>query len=251
MNKFVKKVATAISCCALVVGTAFAITACGKKDDPKPTTVTTYEQLAEAVTKGGQIKLGEDIELEDTIVVKKDVTLDLNGKNLTENFEWNDVEDHERDVWAMFRVLGATLTVKGQGNVTSDDLYAFSVEGKYTDGTANQNVTTASKVVVEGGNYKTDVSVIYVIGEKATCEVKGGKYDVNGSEKKYTLNFRGEYEENNPGIVVSGGEFTGFDPSKAPGEGAGFLETHPNGYLAEGYTSNEAEGTYKVEKAQA
>ena len=47
------------------------------------TTVTTIEQLTEAVANGGDIVLGADIEISSSLKVTKDVNLDLNGYVLT------------------------------------------------------------------------------------------------------------------------------------------------------------------------
>ena len=227
------------------------------KIESKATYVSEFSELQNAIEAGGEIVLENNIKLTQTLVVKKDTVLDLNGHNLTENFSWSDVDEHDDDVWAMFKILGATLKVKGSGEVTSDDLYIFSVEGKFADtknhgSYFNEDVTTASKVIIENGKYESDTTIVYLIGEKTTCEIKGGEYSIttSGSEK-FLLNFRGEWENNNPGIVVTGGTFTNFDPSKAPGESAGFLSTHRNGYVADGYVSTEGDdnnGIFTVTK---
>ena len=51
------------------------------------TTVTTEEELREALTKGGIVTLGNDIELTAQIQITSDVTLDLAGKNVLVKIE--------------------------------------------------------------------------------------------------------------------------------------------------------------------
>lgn len=69
------------------------------------TNVTTADQLKEAVAKGGDITLGANIEASIEIPAGVTVTLDLNGKTLTN-------EDGKDTI-----TNNGTLTVTGSGNV--------------------------------------------------------------------------------------------------------------------------------------
>lgn len=67
--------------------------------------VTTAEQLKAEVAKGGDITLGADIEASIEIPAGVTVTLDLNGKTLTNEAGKDTITNN------------GTLTVKGSGNV--------------------------------------------------------------------------------------------------------------------------------------
>ena len=69
------------------------------------TNVTTADQLKAAVAKGGDITLGADIEASIEIPAGVTITLDLNGKTLT-NEAGNHTITNE-----------GTLTIKGDGTV--------------------------------------------------------------------------------------------------------------------------------------
>ncbi len=53
------------------------------EDESDVTTVTTEQELIDAVAQGGKIKLGNDIALENKLIVESNVAIDLNGKTLS------------------------------------------------------------------------------------------------------------------------------------------------------------------------
>ena len=69
----------------------FLATACGKT----VATVSTYVELVEALNGDKQVvKLAQDIDVEDTLVVDRKVTLDMNGKKLSNSKDILTIENY-------------------------------------------------------------------------------------------------------------------------------------------------------------
>lgn len=231
MKRTLKRIALVASCLVLVVVSAITLAGCGDSSIH----IDTFAELKSAVEKGGQITLDKDINFTaekkgDLIVVNKDTTINLNGKKI-------DVDStaFEEDI---FTVDGATLTLKGNGTITGTDCFIVSV-----------NKTENSQVVVKDGTYKVvdSSTVIHAFGGKVTIE--GGKFS-NTQEagknygSKYLINKQDD-AKTTAQIVITGGEFTGFNPAQNEADGPS------TSYVPENYKAVEtAQGSnvWKVVK---
>ena len=208
------------------------LVACGGEKE-SISEVSSYQELVNALEGDKDtIKLTDDIVVEDVITVTREVTLDLNGKTLSnESPIWVDTE--EIDKWSIISVReGGNLTITGNGTVHAlkDDCYALDV----VDG---------GKLVIESGTFIGNISAVYVI--EGTVEIKGGEYSIQQlsayNDNRYTLNcYDTSYDDNIASFVVTGGTFHNFDPANCLAEG-------PNtNFVAEGYTTQLKAGTTDV-----
>lgn len=193
--------------------------------------ITNAEALKALFATGGEAKLAADLVLDRTISVEagKEVTLDLNGKTISNTADLWDVPNKFANNWSLLSVKGGTLTIKGAGTLQAreNDCYAVDVQ----DG---------GKVIIEDGTYVGNIHAVYVY--EGTAEIKGGKYSIqqtypgSGKEYEFVLNC---YDANRAAgtakILVSGGEFVKFNPADCQAEGL-----HTN-FVADGYISVEAE----------
>ncbi len=203
------------------------------------------DQLHTAAQLGGTVTLTEDLQLDETIVVKNGVsmTVDLNGHKISNT---TDIWDQANYKWSLFSVCdGSTLTIKGDDNTAisakENDCYAVDVQN-------------GSKVIIEGGNFTGNVHAVYV--NEGTAEIKGGTFKVlqtypNDPNKPYefTLNCLDENYQADPqkaNIIVTGGKFYKFNPADCAAEGE-----HTN-FLAEGYATKVVDTDwYEVVKPEA
>ena len=176
---------------------------------------------------GGEATLAADLDLGETVsvVAGKEVTLDLNGKTISNTTDiWNTAAND----WSLLSVRGGSLTIKGAGTLQAKENDCFAVD-----------VMDGGKVVIEDGTYVGNVHAVYVF--EGSVEIKGGKYSIQQpselpSPYGYVLNCYDANRKNGTAkIMVSGGEFEKFNPADCAAEGA-----HTN-FLADGYMSVEAE----------
>lgn len=131
--------------------------------------VSTPDALKTAVAAGGEVTLGDNITASITIPKDKTVTLNLNGKTLT----------NEADMDTITVALGGTLTIEGTGTVDNDSHGRAAV---YNNGT----------VTINGGTYTRSA-------EKGTG--KTGEDNANGNSW-YTICNHGIMTVN-PGVTVT------------------------------------------------
>ena len=176
---------------------------------------------------GGEATLAADLDLGETVsvVAGKEVTLDLNGKTISNTTDiWNTAAND----WSLLSVRGGSLTIKGAGTLQAKENDCFAVD-----------VMDGGKVVIEDGTYVGNVHAVYVF--EGSVEIKGGKYSIQQpselpSPYGYVLNcYDANCKNGTAKIMVSGGEFEKFNPADCAAEGA-----HTN-FLADGYMSVEAE----------
>ena len=218
----------------MLIASAFILSACGSKT----TSVSTYQELVDALAgKSEVVKLTKDIVVEDTIVVAREVVLDLNGKQLSNTNEiWDDVLNK----WSLISVReNGNLTIKGDGKLLAKENDCYAVD-----------VMDGGNLVVEGGEFVGNIHAVYVY--EGNADIKGGKYSIQqvySQDKPYefVLNLLdGNRENGTAKITVTGGTFVGFNPQNNQAEGP---ETN---FVAEGYVAELAEGstdTYVVKKA--
>ena len=223
MKKTLKRIALVASCLLLVVVAGITLAGCGDNS----THIGTFEELKSAVAKGGQITVDKDIDFTakkqgDLIVVNKDTTINLNGKKIEV-----DSTAFEEDI---FTVDGATLTLTGNGSVTGNDCFIVAV-----------SKTPNSQVVVKDGTYKVldTATVIHTYGGKIAIE--GGKFsNTQEAGKNYGSKFlinKQDDVKTTAQIVITGGEFTGFNPAQNEADGAStnyVPDTHKSVETAQG-----------------
>lgn len=202
------------------------------------TSVDSYDSLVEAINSasdGDTITLSGDIDVQQTLVVTKKLTLDLAGYKL---YNTNDLwEKSDADNWSLISVRGTgNLTITGNGTLPAkeNDCYAVDVQDK------------GASVTIENGTFVGNIHAVYV--HDGTAFIKGGSYSIQqkypdaAKANEFVLNCydasRQDYEAK---IYVSGGSFEKFNPAdcKAEGEGTNFCE--------EGYTTTQNGDTYAVD----
>ena len=188
---------------------------------------------------GGEAKLAADVDITVSKSISlgegKEVTLDLNGHKISNSVDlWKDSEPAQVCVVS---VDGGTLTIKGEGGVAAkaNDCYTF-------------NVKNGGKLVIEGGEYVGNISVIQV--QEGLVEVSGGKFSLIqtwpsvGNGYDYTINLiDAAGKDGTANAIVKGGCFYKFDPSDNNSENP------KKNYVADGYKSTLVGDYYIVTKA--
>lgn len=198
-------------------------------DDNTVTTagVSTYGDLVSALAGTDEvITLGADINVEDTLVVTRAVTLNMNGKTLSNSTGiWNE----RADKWSIISVReNGNLTITGEGKIAAlkDDCYAVDVQDN-------------GKLTIENGEFIGNIHSVYVL--QGSAEIEGGKYSIQQiySETQpyqFVLNLFDENRKNKTAtIVVTGGQFENFDPANNEAEGKN------TNFVAEGYKTTHTE----------
>ena len=173
-----------------------------------------------ALNRADKVVLEADMELNAGVVVSHDTELNLN-KHIVSNVV---------DIWensnAVVNVDNCTFSVVGtdSGKVIAkeNDCYTFNVKGN-------------GKLIIDGGTYIGNVSVIQV--KEGVAEVYGGNFSLAqtwpGSGPcgcDYMINMIDDnYKAGKAKAVVKGGTFVGFNPGDCEAEGA-----HTN-FLADCY----------------
>ena len=170
----------------------------------------------------GVVKLMNDVEVEDTVIVTKTITLDMNGHKLFNTKDiWkhpgNDVEGPRS--WSLVSVReNGDLTITGNGtfDAKENDVYAIDLFNKGT------------RCTIEDGTFIGNVHAVYV--QYGMLVVNGGTFSVQqvySTQKPYefTLNcLDASFKDGSAQIIVNGGSFYKFDPAnnKAEGENTSF-----------------------------
>lgn len=164
-----------------------------------------YETLADAIrlaTKGKTITLLADVEQNTQLTIDKSITLDLNGKTIS-----NTVEIWGKNTNAILSITkGAKVTITGNGTIDAkeNDCYTINV--------------VKGDLTIENGTFYGNVSVVQV--EEGTLSIKGGTFDLHQKwegSSKYLFNcIDSEFTSGNAKVAISGGTFVGFDPNVSP-----------------------------------
>ena len=207
-------------------------------DETNTTSVGSYEDLVNAIASaenGATITLNGDIVVQQTLVVTKELTLDLAGYKL---YNTNDLwEKPDADNWSLISVRGTgNLTITGNGTLSAKENDCYAVDVQDVD----------ASVTIANGTFVGNIHAVYV--QEGTAFIKGGSYSIQqkypdaAKANEFVLNCydasRQDYEAK---IYVSGGSFEKFNPAdcKAEGEGTNFCE--------EGYTTTQNGDTYAVD----
>lgn len=194
--------------------------------------------LLSTIMNGGEVKLGNNIELSNTpLIIENDVVIDLNGHTITapKFTESNgDVLEGETDSY-VFWVKSGNLTIKGNGKVIAQPAdYSMAV---WCQG---GNVTIESGEFRNGGE---SCSLIYASGT-GNIVINGGKYIATpkgaqaGTGDDHTaLNLKNG-DRATCSISVKGGHYYGFNPAQNNSEpDEAWWNEHPNGFVADGFVS--------------
>jgi hypothetical protein len=176
------------------------------------------QEIAAAQQTGAKVTLSSDVALTNSLVIDKNVTIDLNGKNLTGGLftESNGaMTAGQTDSYVFWVKKGATLTIEGEGTIVSQAApYSMAVWAQ------------GGEVVINGGNFYNngEGSDLIYASAGGTVIINGGKFvacekqaGVSGTqEKRSALNIKGD--GTNSSITVYGGTFFQFDPANNKSE---------------------------------
>lgn len=182
------------------------------------TSVDSYDSLVEAINSasdGDTITLNGDIDVQQTLVVTQDLTLDLAGHKL---YNTNDLWDDQDNNWSLISVReNGDLTITGNGTLDAkkDDCYAVDVQ--------DEN----AKATLENGTFVGNITTVYVF--EGTLVVKDGSYSIkqlnsNGVQNQYglTINcYDQNYKNGTAKVLITGGTFAHFNPVDNAAEGTG------------------------------
>lgn len=175
--------------------------------------VTDEVGLRAAVAAGGNIKLANDIELTETLVVNTTVVLDMNGHKLYNDGDiW---EKNNPNNWSLVSVRGnGNLKITGNGTLKAkeNDCYAADVQ------------SVGAVLTIENGTFIGNIHAIYV--NTGTANIKGGTYSIQqtfptaGKEYEFVLNcYDANREAGTAKMNVTGGTFHQFNPANNAAEG--------------------------------
>lgn len=209
-------------------------------DETNTTSVGSYEDLVNAIASAGNgatITLNGDIDVQQTLVVTKGLTLDLAGHKLHNT---NNLWDDQGNNWSLISVReNGDLTITGNGTLDAkkDDCYAVDVQD------------VDASVTIADGTFVGNIHAVYV--QEGTAFIKGGSYSIQqkypdaAKADEFVLNcYDASRAIGVAKIIVSGGSFTGFNPASCYAEGKG------TNFCAEEYTTQQEDTTYTVVKGK-
>ena len=186
------------------------------------TSVSTQDELIDAVKNGGEVVLSNDITLCKSLNIDNNVILDLNGYTLT----YGAIKD-TKDAGLIDISGNADVTIKGNGTITynSDDNSGY-MNSNYSWGYAIR-IDGSSKVILEDNVYHAGLTCVQA-GSDSYVIINGGtfKADVKYSGTYWHLNL---IDNSNATIAVKGGTFENFDPSNS------LTENPAKNFLAENF----------------
>ena len=171
----------------------------------------TLQDAIDAAQNGATVTLVKDVVTDKVIVVNKKITLNMNGKTLsnTKDLWANDGN------WSLISVReGGDLTITGNGTLQAkkDDCFAVDVQG-------------GANLLIKNGTFVGNIHAVYVF--EGTATIDGGTYSVQqkySAEKpdEFVLNCYDANRANGTAkIIVNGGTFQNFDPMNNQAEGVG------------------------------
>ena len=201
---------------------------------------TAEHYIYEAFQNGGEVTLTEDIVIAEPLVVAagKSVVLNLNGCDIINTTASEAFGEGEAII------AYGELTINGEGTVQGTTMAVWA------------RGNNGAEVTINGGTYKGCAegfakggrSVIYASSGN-TINIYGGTFESLAADKtSYANKTEGVYAalniaDNNGYINVYGGTFYKQNPAAPGTEPAAWNAAHPNGFVAEGYTTI-AEGEY-------
>ena len=181
-------------------------------------------ELRAAAQFGGEITLENDVVLSAPLLVKNDLTINLNGHNISSASD-------------VFEVAAGTLTIVGEGEIfaATDNGTPYCAVWAYGDAVVN----------IYGGDYKIgypagDYNDLIYAKENAVINIYGGKFYNSGKDNAFVLNLK---DGSAADINVYGGAFENFNPANNNSEGAN------TNFVADGLYSTEIDGWFYVSDA--
>ena len=225
MKKNLKTILALTLAVVFIIPFALVLSACGATTQ----VVSTYDALVSALSgTSNVVKLDADIDVEDMLLVKREMTLDLNGHKLYNTKDiWFDKEEPQK--WSIIEVgKDGVLTITGNGKIDAKENDCYAID-----------VADGGKLTIEDGEFIGNISAVYVY--EGSAEIKGGKFSIkqlndNKVESEYgqTVNIYNKNAENKTATVsITGGLFKNFDP-------AGKIDNPHDELVAKGYKAVEA-----------
>ena len=185
-----------------------------------------FKSLEVALNKansGDTVTLLADIVIEDTLIINKKLTLNLNGKTISNE---KDIWNEDTGNWSIISVRqNGDLTITGNGTIKAKDYDCFTTD-----------VQEGAVLTIENGTFVSNVHAVYVT--EGTAYIKGGTYSVvqkfSDASKAdgYVLNcYDASYKNGTAKILVTGGTFKKFDAANCWAEGAN------TNFCEKGYTT--------------
>ena len=201
---------------------------------------TAYQKLAKAIADakaGDTITLSEDVDVQQTLVVDKQLTLDLAGHKLYNTNDLWDKPTAQDNNWSLISVRGnGDLTITGNGvlDAKENDCYAVDLQDE------------ATKLTIENGEFIGNITAIYAHTGEAV--INGGKFwirqlNTNNVQDGYGLTLNcldANHRADIANIIVTGGTFKFFNPANNRAEGE-----HTN-FCVNGYTTKQDGDWYTV-----
>ncbi|MBQ7018852.1 MAG: hypothetical protein IJN06_07615 [Bacteroidales bacterium] len=183
----------------------------------------------------GTVTIEENVEITSPIIIEKQLTISLNGKEITAGV-WD--EDGDTNSYVFWVKNGGTLTINGTGTIKSSDAY-YSMAVWADGGTVNIN----------GGEYYNggDGCDLIYAKHNGIVNISAGTFKATqntgtepGTRNEYSaLNLHGTY----PGkIIVTGGSFYKFNPA------FNVSENPKQNFVAAGYSSVANGDWYEVKE---
>lgn len=198
-----------------------------------PYDVEEVEYMLRSMIEAGLIKLSQDIQLENTISVEKELVVELNGKTMTAGLFGYDndmIIEGDTESYGFWVKPGGKLTINGDGKVkTQPCSYSMAVWAQ------------GGEVEINGGIYENagpEGSDLIYASAGGKVIINGGEFKANkkdpsspGTKESFSaLNLKNNGKDG-CSIVVYGGKFYGFDPAN------NVSEEPKQSFVAEGYES--------------
>ena len=187
--------------------------------------------LKDAIKNGGNVAVDADVEVSgvDTVanrtIISKPTTLQLN-KKITSPYEMG---NNNTNFTALIVAADTTINAGKDGGIDTQG------------GAYGINVLSGANLVINGGTYYGGGTAVQV--QKGTVTINGGHFAVEPfSDARYGYNFLlncidAAYKDGTAKIIVKGGTFVNYDPSKGDDNLGG-------NFVADGYkVVTEAHGT--------
>lgn len=214
------------------------------------TVVKTKDELTAAVAKGGEVTLGDNITASITVENGKTVTLNLNGKTLT----------NEAGSDTIYVKMGCTLIINGTGTVDNDSHGRAAI---FNNGTVNLNGGTYTRSAEAGtgkdpgndhgnswyticnhGDMTVNPGVTVTNTGTYSSVFENGYYNYTDNPSDERSNFVQSTNHPNPKLTINGGTFTGGKITIKNDDG-GILEINDGRFTNDGnrvvYNVNKAE----------
>lgn len=159
--------------------------------------VSAEDELISAIAAGKSVRLINDIEVNQPIVVNGgDVIVELNGKNITSSVDG-------------FEVKAGTLSINGPGKVSAASANGEPYCAVWAYGDAVVNIYGGE---FEAGYPAGDYNDLIYAKENAQINIYGGVFYNSGKENAFVLNLK-DADKATAAITVYGGTFYGFNPA--------------------------------------